>query len=91
MREGKYRPFSREPIFAVVRAGRHEEEIRRTPRVRIDDECMFLAIRLAKEGYFNGNPQEVLNAPVDVVQAIIEYGGFASDYESEYVSLNDDS
>lgn len=52
---------------------------------------MFLAIRLAKEGYFNGNPQEVLNAPVDVVQAIIEYGGFASDYESEYVSLNDDS
>jgi len=43
---------------------------------------------LAKEGYFNGNPQDILNAPVNVVQSILEYENFVYDYEQEYIALN---
>lgn len=49
---------------------------------------MFLAIRLAKAGYYNGDPQAVMAAPVDMVQAIIDYEKFESDYESAYIALN---
>jgi hypothetical protein len=52
---------------------------------------MFLAIKLAKEGYFNGDPDQVMNAPVDTVQAILEYEGFLGDYNEEYITLNKDS
>jgi hypothetical protein len=34
---------------------------------------MFLAIRLAKAGYYNGNPDDVLNAPCDMVYSVLKY------------------
>jgi hypothetical protein len=43
---------------------------------------------LAKAGFFGGNPEHVLSAPVAVVQAILDYEEFASDYEAEYLALN---
>lgn len=47
-----------------------------------------MACRLAKAGYFGGDPAAVLRAPVDMVQSIIEYEGFEADYESEYIAIN---
>lgn len=49
---------------------------------------MFIACRLAKEGYFNGNPEEVLKARADIVQSVLEYGNFTEDYEKQYIALN---
>ncbi len=45
-------------------------------------------MRLAKEGYFGGDPKAVLDAPVDSVQSILEYENFSSEYEKEYLFLN---
>jgi hypothetical protein len=50
---------------------------------------MFVAVRLAKGGYLNGDPSQVLNAPVDVVQSILEYENFEADYSAEYARLNE--
>lgn len=49
---------------------------------------MFLAVRLAKEGYFGGDPSRVLKARVDVVQSILEYENFEADYVREEAALN---
>lgn len=49
---------------------------------------MFWAIRLAKAGYFGGDPQNVLTARVSIVQGVIEYETFESDYQAEYLALN---
>lgn len=49
---------------------------------------MFFAMQLAKAGYFSGDPQSVLNAPVTVVQAAIHYESFVSEYETAYHDLN---
>lgn len=45
-----------------------------------------MAIKLAKIGYYSGDPEQVLGAPVDVVQAILDYEAFETDYESEYIA-----
>lgn len=89
MREVKYWPFSREPVFKVLRSGRKEETGSYTyPKVSIENQTMFVAVRLAKAGYFGGDPEQVMNAPVDVVQSILDYEGFESAYEEEYIALN---
>lgn len=49
---------------------------------------MFTAIRLAKAGYFGGNPQNVLTSPVDIVESVIDYEQFEADYHEEYMALN---
>lgn len=49
---------------------------------------MFVAIRLARRGYYGGDPEAVLNAPVDVVQNLIGYENFEVEYEAEYMALN---
>lgn len=45
-------------------------------------------MRLAKAGYFGGDPVAVMNAPVDVVQSILDYEIFEGDYKAEYAELN---
>ncbi len=49
--------------------------------------AMFYAIRLAKSGYYGGNPQAILRAPVDIVMNIINYEAFERDYEAEYIAM----
>lgn len=91
MREEKPRPFRSRPVFRVIRTRRIREEAgqyKRRPKVEIDDQLAFTSIRLAKAGYFNGDPVAVLRAPVDVVENILSYEDFASEYETEYVELN---
>ena len=49
---------------------------------------MFTALRLAKAGFFGGDPAKVLTAPVDIVESVIAYEQFEADYKTEYISLN---
>lgn len=48
----------------------------------------MLALRLAKEGWWGGDPGKVLTAPVDEVLDALAYDNFRSTYESEMVRLN---
>ncbi len=47
-----------------------------------------MACRLAKAGYFGGDPDAVLSAPVTTVLTILHYETFESDYEAAYTELN---
>ena len=49
---------------------------------------MVLALSLAKSGYFGGNPENVMNAPVNIVIATSHYESFCKTYESTYIELN---
>lgn len=51
----------------------------------------LISVKLAKAGYFNGDPEKVLQAPADIVQNILDYEDFASEYEEEYLALNEES
>lgn len=48
-------------------------------------------MRIAKEGYYGGDPQKVLEAPVDMVMTLIEYTLFQNEYERiSYVINSED-
>lgn len=41
-------------------------------------------MRLAKAGYYSGNPKAILEAPIDVVIDILNYEAFESDLSQAY-------
>jgi hypothetical protein len=45
-------------------------------------------MRLAKAGYYGGDPVKVLHAPVNVVIDILNYERFESEYEKAFELLN---
>lgn len=49
---------------------------------------MLIAFRLAKAGYFGGNPELAMQARVDVVIGLFEYEKFLNDYEEAFRELN---
>jgi hypothetical protein len=49
---------------------------------------MFIALKIAKAGYYSGDPEKVLMARVDYVLAVLEYEKFTFDYEDVYMELN---
>lgn len=49
---------------------------------------MLVAIRLAREGYGGGDPENILNMRADLVLSIIHYEKFRTDYERAFVDLN---
>lgn len=49
---------------------------------------MYVALILAKSGWWGGDPGKVLNAPADEVMLALQFGSFRSDYERTYVDLN---
>lgn len=49
---------------------------------------MFIALKVAKAGYYNGDPENVLKARVDYVLAVLEYEKFSFDYEAVYMEIN---
>jgi hypothetical protein len=40
---------------------------------------MLMACKLAKEGYYGGDPEKILDAPVDIAMALLNYEAFLSD------------
>jgi hypothetical protein len=47
-----------------------------------------IAVTLAKAGFFNGNPQSVCDAPVDIVMDTYHYEIFTREYEITHYELN---
>ena len=45
-------------------------------------------MRLAKAGYWQGDPQKVLAASADLVMATAEYEKFVGNYEEAFIELN---
>jgi len=45
-------------------------------------------LRLAKIGYYGGDPEKILKARCDYVIAALEYEKFLSDYEDIYHEIN---
>ena len=43
---------------------------------------------MAREGYGGGDPEKVMQMPVGIVLAMIQYERFRDDYESAYIALN---
>lgn len=50
--------------------------------------ALGVALRLAKAGWWNGDPGAVMNAPADEVMAALQYENFTFDYERKMVELN---
>lgn len=58
----------------------------RHPSIKIEpeSEAIFIALRLAKKGYYGGNPDNVLKAPIDTVLSIIQFEALESEIEAFY-------
>lgn len=48
----------------------------------------MVALRLAKAGYYDGDPEKALNASADMVMAVVQYESFVNDYERTVVDMN---
>lgn len=48
---------------------------------------MILALRLAKGGWWGGDPDAVLGAPADRVMLAVQYEGFTANYETEMYNI----
>lgn len=58
------------------------------PKIKVTDDTLFHAIRLAKAGYYGGSPENVKRAPLDTVLNIIVYENFDADLKTAYKDLN---
>lgn len=70
-----------------VRWNREHRELKR-PKVEISDNALYHAFQLAEAGYYGGNPESILAAPLDIVLNIIHYRFFNQDIERAYQELN---
>ena len=52
------------------------------------DQHRVLALRLAKDGWWGGDPGKVLAAPADEVLEALAYDNFRAEHEFEMVRLN---
>lgn len=60
------------------------------PRTEIEaSEEMLISLKLAKAGYFGGNPESVLQARVNVVLEALEYEKYLYDYDTALRELNE--
>lgn len=66
-----------------IRGGSHG----RKPRITIENEALFIALRLAKIGFYGGNPERILKAPVDIVLRMLDYEQFEADLSKAYEDI----
>jgi len=64
------------------------DSARKYPRIEITDHVLFYGMKLAKLGYYCGDPEKVMRAPCDVILQIIKYEIFENDLEKAYYDLN---
>lgn len=48
-------------------------------------------MKLAKAGYYGGDPDKILSAPLATVLSIMHYEDFTHDVERAYRELNDEA
>lgn len=63
----------------------------RYPKITIKDEALFIAVRLAKAGYYGGDPDAIMKAPAITVLRVIQYEEFERDYTEAARQLNKES
>lgn len=68
---------------------RRDVQEQKQPSIIIESEARFMAMRLAKAGYYGGNPEQILKAPVDVVLDMLDYEKFESDLNQAYKDLRE--
>ena len=84
---GKPHPFFQESCFRIQSS--ISDDSKRKPDTTITAEWeIVIAVTLAKSGYFAGNPDVVLNTPIDIVLHTYHYEMFTRDYETTYYELN---
>lgn len=44
-------------------------------------------MRLAKAGYYSGDPKKILEAPIDMVMGILDYESFEHDLSEAYAEI----
>ena len=90
MLDGELPPFVGQPHCFVTRRndGEDEQNKRKRPDYTITDETLFLSVKLAKLGYFGGDPLAVQQGRVDIVEAILAYETFEASYDNECEALN---
>lgn len=86
MYKGESFPFFRKANFTV---GKPSDSYR-YPKVTIENQARFYAVKLAKVGYYGGDPLKILDAPVDVVMDILNYEIFDVNYQEAFRELNKD-
>jgi hypothetical protein len=60
------------------------------PKIRITaSEIDMISIRIARSGYFGGDPAQVRAASIDDVFRVLEYENFLSEYEFTEYKLNE--
>ena len=88
MLRGKFAPFFQEPVFSVQNPVRGDNSGRR-PAIRITaDEETKISLILAKSGFYGGDPDKVLDAPIDKVLQAYQYEMFLREYETTARELN---
>lgn len=87
MCRSKFRGFYRGACFTVLN---RRAPSYKAPKVEIKDEVAFYAIRIAKAGYYGGNPAKVKQAPLSEVLQILNYENFIIDYEQAAKELNNE-
>ena len=87
MLRGKPAPFFEESVFCVQNAFR--DNTRRKPVIKVTaDEETRIALILAKSGFYGGDPDKVLDAPINRVMQAYQYEMFLRDYEETARELN---
>ena len=87
MPESKCLPFFQVAPFLVRNKCSGDGDWRR-PEVYIGDELRFLKIKIAKSGYYGGNPHFVGEAPVTDVLDILSFEKFQDGYAATERELN---
>lgn len=71
-----------------VRNKIRETSEHRYPEIDIKDEYRFLCLKIAKSGYYGGDPDKVGEAPVGTVLDILNYESFLLDFMETDRCLN---
>lgn len=80
------RAFFRTGLFIVEGAVR---DTNRYPKVSIKaDDTLVIALRLARAGYWDGDPEKAMAADPGVVIAALQYEVFRDEYERTYNEMN---
>lgn len=53
--------------------------------------CKIICLKIAKMGYYGGNPDFVRKAPVDDIISILDYENYNIEYEKKFADLNRES
>ena len=91
MREGECPPFYATSGIRVIKSGEVDFEIRPTRFPKTETKMSFfelVCLKLAKEGYFEGNPEIIAKIKVSWILKTFDYMNFQFDFKEEMRVLN---